>query len=415
MLDPAIQNFLDERKASRIKGKIKSCKTDEEIQELERVANEEFLLENWLPNAAKRAGQLLIASHPAKFTHSSAKTSPIIAQGTQKPDGFLRTGNSCGEYDASGNAAAMDVYKFQSLMLYDGKTILEHLEQNTPFIQSQFTLSSDSYENIKLGLLVMKQTKLETYVTSEKVKQVYFPVAENYHLLSLLTASGLVFKLKDEINQIRFSDQAKQAREAKKKQEFHAEGFAEIYGLTAIGYGGTKPQTVSVLNSQNGGVAYLLASVPPSIGAKTLRPPTTDFFRNSLYLKNYQDSFKTFHHLITVDYNNANIREGFDNVIAFIINQVIEQSWAIRQLEAGWSQTEAHKSLPEFQKIWLDNARIVDREADDEWLKAVIAALGRWFQHSYKRLIGEQKAKMLGDNELRDIKAIIEENKEGLL
>jgi CRISPR-associated protein Csy1 len=33
--------------------------------------------------------------------------------------------------------------------------------------------------------------------------------------------------------------------------------------LTAIGYGGTKPQNISVINNQNSGFSYLLPSMPP--------------------------------------------------------------------------------------------------------------------------------------------------------
>ncbi len=32
--------------------------------------------------------------------------------------------------------------------------------------------------------------------TSERIKQVYFPVTDGYHLLSVLTPSGITFKLK---------------------------------------------------------------------------------------------------------------------------------------------------------------------------------------------------------------------------
>ena len=415
MLDPAIQQFLDERKADRIKKKITISMSAEEKQATEDEINESFLLDNWLPDAAKRAGQLSIVSHPAKFSHPSAKTSSIIAQGIPKADGFLRTANSQANFDVFGNAAAMDVYKFLSLPLSDNKTVLEHLEQETETIQQQLTISSTDFNVIQQGLLAIKASNSETQKTSDQVKQVYFPVADDYHLLSILTPSGLMFKLRQRINDIRFSDSAKQAREAKKKQEHHSEGFTEIYGLTAIGYGGTKPQNISVLNSQNGGVAYLLNSTPPDIQKRNLQGPKYDFFLNSLYIKQYQQSFETFHRLMTVDYNNANIRQGRDEVISFIIMQVIERAWSIRQLESGWSKTETCKDLPEYQKIWLDNAHITEREIDDEWLKEVITQLGLWFQRSYKRLLGEGKAKLLGDDELSHIKRIIEENKEGLL
>ena len=100
--------------------------------------------------------------------------------------------------------------------------------------------------------------------TDYLVKQVYFPTSDGYHLLSVLTPSGLVFELKKRIQELRFSDKNKEARVAKRNQEFHAEGFDEILDLTVFGYGGSKPQTVSVLNSKNRGESYLLPCKPPN-------------------------------------------------------------------------------------------------------------------------------------------------------
>ena len=223
MLDTAIQNFLDERKDSRIKEKSKNCKTDEDIQKVENAAIEEFSLENWLPKAAKRAGSLSISTHPCTFTHPSSrnhpdkqKTTGVIANSPAKADGFLRTGNSDADLDVVGNAAALDVHKFLSLKVSDGQTVLTHLEQNSDYIQNQFKLTAtvpseeiqaslfdeshiEPFSEIHQGLLAMKQVDVKTYITSERVKQVYFPVADDYHLLSILTPSGLMFKLRQRI------------------------------------------------------------------------------------------------------------------------------------------------------------------------------------------------------------------------
>ena len=112
MLDPNIQNFLNERKEMWLKKKIKAKTSEEEKAVFEQEAGELFSLFTWLPNAAKRAKQLSLVSHPSKFTHPSAKTSSIIATADNKSDGYLRTGNIEVALDVFGNAAAMDVYKF---------------------------------------------------------------------------------------------------------------------------------------------------------------------------------------------------------------------------------------------------------------------------------------------------------------
>jgi CRISPR-associated protein Csy1 len=399
MLDPAIENFLSERKAARIETKSKSCESEEERRQVEIDAVDEFSLENWLPKAAKRAGQLLIASHPSKFTHSSAKTSPVIAQSKPKADGFLRTGNSKAEYDASGNAAAMDVYKFLNILLADEKTVLEHLEQNTPLIQTQFTLSSETYKNIRTGLLVMKQTHPKVVSTSEKVKQVYFPVGDNYHLLSLLTPSGLIFSLKEKINQLRFSDEAKQAREDRKADKENKHGFSELYHLTVMGYGGTKPQTVSVMNSKNGGTAYLLPSQPPSLDLTYLRRPKANFFEECLYKVDYLDDFKAFQKPLKERGNTYEQSDARDEAIVAVVDSVMEKVWHYRQLEPNWTKDS---SLPNAQKMWLDNFYETARGEEDEWLAEIVKAFTTWFRVAYEKMLGK-KAIRLDDIDLNHI------------
>lgn len=403
MLDPAIENFLSERKAARIKKNLKPGISDQERRAIELEATEFFRLDNWLPDAAKRAGWLSMLSHPGKFTHPSAKTSAIIAEAQPKPDGFLRTGNADTDLDVLGNAAALDVHKFLSLTLTDGQTVLAHLEQTSAAIQTQFELSTLPFSELQQGLLAIKQSS-DTAKTSEKIKQVYFPVGDGYHLLSILTPSGLMFKLKEAINVLRFSDEAKQAREDRRHQVHNEQGFAELYNLSVIGFGGTKPQNISVLNNQNGGTAYLLPSLPPQLETRAIQPPKTGFFSDSLYYKHYQDSFKALHRLLMVNHNTIDIRDGRDYWISSIAEQIIEKVWQFRQLPPGWSDAT---NLPLAQKIWLDAAYNEQRENQDAWLDEIIRAIADWFYIAYEKTVGKDKAVFLGDVELAHIRTVL--------
>lgn len=403
MLDPAIENFLSERKAARIKKNLKPGISDQEKQSVELEATEFFRLDNWLPDAAKRAGWLSMLSHPGKFTHPSAKTSAIIAEAQPKPDGFLRTGNADTDLDVLGNAAALDVHKFLSLTLTDGQTVLAHLEQTSAAIQTQFELSTLPFSELQQGLLAIKQSS-DTAKTSEKIKQVYFPVGDGYHLLSILTPSGLMFKLKEAINVLRFSDEAKQAREDRRHQVHNEQGFAELYNLSVIGFGGTKPQNISVLNNQNGGTAYLLPSLPPQLETRAIQLPKTGFFSDSLYYKHYQDSFKALHRLLMVNHNTIDIRDGRDYWISSIAEQIIEKVWQFRQLPPGWSDAT---NLPLAQKIWLDAAYNEQRENQDAWLDEIIRAIADWFRIAYEKTVGKDKAVFLGDVELAHIRTVL--------
>ena len=391
MIDPVIQNFLSERKESWLKKKIDSKTTAEQDRELTLEANELFMLATWLPDAAKRAKQLSLVSHPAKFSHPSAKTSSIIANAEKNADGFVRTGNTANQLDVFGNAAAMDVYKFLSLTLADGQTVINHLEQQTPAIQQQFTLPDVSYTELAASLLSIKSTDTDKAVTSDIVKQVYFPVSEDsYNLLSVLTPSSLMFTLKQRINALRFSDEAKVAREAKKNNQHYDGELAEIYSLTVIGFGGTKPQNISVLNSQNYGTAYLLESLPPILKKRSINPPKNNFFSNSLRLKDFQEDFDQLHKQLSSDTNNIHVRNKRDWLIKDIIYQVADKLWQIRFLDAGWSTSDNYQNLSPQQKTWLDQAYKDTRQQQTDWQGDIKTALARWLSNSYKISQGDK-------------------------
>ena len=412
MLDPAIQAFLNERKELWLKKKVTTKTSENELADLKMQAEEVFSLAEWLPDAAKRARQLSMVSHPGKFSHPSAKTSAVIATAQRQADGFLRSGNVAVDLDVLGNAAALDVHKFLSISLSDGATVLKHLEQQTETIRQQFTFHTAPFDEIEAGLLAIKQARDSSVRTSERVKQVYFPVDYGeYHLLSVLTPSSIMFKLKERINILRFSDEVKEIREAKKNNLYHEKPLSELYGLTVIGFGGTKPQNISVLNNQNGGTAYLLASAPPMLAHRASQPPRTDFFVGFLSTKSYVEDFNKLHKLLVGDANNMHIRKQRDWLIRTIIYHVADRLWQVRFLPAGWSDSDNYRQLPPYQKIWLDQQYQGQRVENTDYLSKVKQELAIWFIKTYKKLLDDQ-AVSLGDDQLSAIKELVEDCEE---
>ena len=104
ILDNAIKEFLAERKVGWIKKKSSPTMTSEDLSFVEQEAENIFKLDNWLPDAAKRAGQLSLVSHPSKFSHPGSKTTPIIAECQRSEDGFLRTGNAFAQLDVDASS-----------------------------------------------------------------------------------------------------------------------------------------------------------------------------------------------------------------------------------------------------------------------------------------------------------------------
>ena len=405
----SIQNFLNERKELWLKDRLKKAENDSVILELQGQADDKFSLKEWLPDAVKRVTQLSMVSHPSKFSHPSAKTSSVIAQAKQDNDGYLRSGNVSYPLDVFGNAAAMDVFKFLSLPLTEKLTVLDGFERQEESLKTLLVGSNLDFETLGTEFLKIKATD-NSVKTDHLVKQVYFPIEQaEYHLLSILTPSGLITRLKQSIDTMRFSEETKQAKELRRKNEYHEIGYADIFDLTITAYGGTQPQNVSVLNSQNAGRAYLLSSCPPVLEKRAIRLPKTDFFAQCLYRKNYQESFIQLHKFMQLDLNNDDIRTAIRNIIQFVIDQILVLASKTREYSVeGWSNQDYYASLPKLQRIWLDKIYQTEREEDHDWRDELSREIARWILRSYEKVISD--AYKLGTGEILDVKQRVEKS-----
>jgi CRISPR-associated protein Csy1 len=422
MLDPAIQNYFSERKEAWLKKNTKATMQEHELKELEQQCDLQFSLNEWLPYAAKRAGSRALSTHPSKFSHPSTGigknnrkvgtyVTPVLATAEKANDGFLKSGSVITDVDSLGDAAALDVDKFLNLTMKNGENLLTHIQQETDLALALLDIKSSSYKELRSGFLAMVEGATES-VTSSKIKQVYFPVDNDYHQLSLLTNSGMVFQLRARLDKLRFSDEAKELRDKKRKNEFSEQGYSEIYGLTTIGYGGTKPQNISVLNNQNGGKAHLLSSLPPSIKKRNVHFPRSDFFIESFKSYEYADNFKALHKLFQADYNNINIRAARDRNLQEIIDLLIDKMWSVRAV----SKTQYHEDtslLSGIQRTWLHDDYADERETSEQWLTALITEISAWLVRSYEKVLNKQAIK-LGEAERLLFFDVIERNKEFL-
>ena len=417
MTELTIDNFFQERKETWLKKAISSSMTEAEVNEKEAEVEQLFSPEHWYPNAAKRADQISISTHPCTFSHPSARknkngyVSSIIAKNNRANDGYLRSGNVAVGADALGNAAALDVYKFLMLEMTDGKTLLEHLEDDSQLAQDILTIKSASYQDLRSGFLAMLQGNSEN-ITSEKIKQIYFPVDDSYHQLSILTASGAVFELRKRIDEIRFSENTKLARANEKRDEIHESGYKQLVNITTIGYGGTKPQNISVLNSKNGGKAHLLSCQPPKIRIRNINFPTVDFFSQSLKYYHTKDLFHSLHAIFTRYKNDWHIRNQRDDYYQSIIDIIIEQMWSVRSVAKDQFNRE-FSQLNKNQKIWLCEEYQNERNDTDDWLDTLTETIARYIFNTYEKVLGK-KAFMFSDAEFNHIHDQVEKNKEAL-
>lgn len=411
MLDLAIVEFFVKNKEKKLKKK-----TREEVED-------EYQLKNWLPLAAKRAYQYSFSSHPCKFSHPSSadnkngKTTSVIAEAIGQSDGFVRSGNVIVRLDALGNAAVMDVYEFLTLELTDGKRLIDHIEQDTDLARNLLNIPTASYEELRSGFMGIKSTNTSSVVTSSRIKQVYFPLSSGkdvYHMLSILTPSGIVYALRDRIQKIRFGEAVSTARDLRRKNEFSLDGFDELYDLSEIGYGGSKPQNISALNKDSNGRAYLLQSLPPSLKSEEVRLPTSHFFTDCIWPSQFKLSFELLHKWLMDSRNNVQVRTRRDEILLDIFNEIIQKVWQIRSVEQGWSLRDRFDRLPKPQKAVLDEHWQAERNDNDQYVELFLKDMARWIVLAYKKVLGTQ-ALSLNDDELRHVYMLIDKQKEALL
>jgi len=249
----------------------------------------------------------------------------------------------------------------------------------------------------------------KTLVTSTKIKQVYFPVESDYHQLSILSNSGIMYHLKERINTMRFSDEVKEIREKRKKGDYSESGYSEIYDLTTIGYGGTKPQNISVLNSQNGGKTYLLRSMPPVLKKREIHFPKSNFFQESIKPWEISEIFDALYCIASTDYNNIDIRNGRIYRYGQLMDKIIEKMWTIRLISQE-QYYERNSKLKSHQKIWLAHEYEQMRESDDAWLDKLEKEITLWIFKSYEK----RTNKKFGEEERKDIAKVVHEHKEAL-
>lgn len=409
-MDKTIVEFLDNKKADFLKKKIKADDSEEKKMTFQQQANDKFCIAGWLLDSSNRAEQLSLTTHPPKFSHPDAKIAAIIANCNQTNDGLLRYGNVQVDLDVVGNAASLDVDKFLRLELNNKLTILQNLEQNTDYIKTQFNI--DNFDKIRHNFLKIKKSGAVTK-SSDKLKQVYFPVANDYHLLSLLTPSAIIYKLKQRINENfqPFSEKNKQVKEKvnksiKSKDELSCD-LEGVWGLTAIGYGGTKPQNISVLNNKNGGVAYLLSSMPPILKKRKVQPPKENFFKTNIYLGDWlKQDFKYLKEILSGK-NNIKARNKRDEIIVHIMFQIKTEVDKIRALGQGWSDSNTYNKLPKWQKILLDDFYLEmrnDQDKNQNFLNETRLEFSKWFCKIYNKQFDIN----LGDIEITHIEGVVE-------
>ena len=379
-----IEQFLSER----LNGKLEKLAADD-TKRTELQA--QFIPSTWLADAARRVDQIQAVTHSLKPIHPDAKGSSLYREPQQLPESQF-VGSHClgADFDADvvGNAAALDVYKFLKLS-HEGHSFWDLAVKADPDFAAALSDNPALSSQWMAAFAGLAQAR-DRVSSHSLAKQLYWQVGQDahddasYHLLAPLFPTSLVHRVYQQLQDDRFSEEAKAAREARRNGTHHERPVREYPQMAIQKLGGTKPQNISQLNSERRGDNCLLASVPPIWKSAAVRP-----------LLNVNSLFKVYGRRPEVKEEVAALREFLKKNppanmhtrqrrherVQRLVDEMLVFQAELLTLEPGWSQAE-DCNLSAAQRIWLDpDGQQPESTAQEDVADEVAADFARWFNN----------------------------------
>ena len=380
-----ITEFLQQRRDDKLE---KLAADDPKRPEL----IEQFVYATWLADAARRVAQIQAVTHSLKPIHPDAKGSSLYREPSSLT-AVAEVGTHClgTSYDADvvGNAAALDVYKFLKLS-FEGRSLLELCLLGDPDLAQ--ALSDNSAEAAAwidaFAGLAAPRGKPRSHT---QAKQLYWLAGTNahddqaFHLLAPLYPSSLVHRVYLQLQDDRFSDDAKAARAARKDGSHHPRPVREYPDLAIQQLGGTKPQNISQLNSERRGNNCLFSSLPPLWQSAEVRPllGLSSLFKVFGRRREVQRQARDLRRFLeAMPSANVDTRRQVNNWVNGLIDELLQFCAEQRTLAPSWTLS-ADCELPAAQRRWLDPeaaepAPGLAAMATEDAIAQVAADFARW-------------------------------------
>lgn len=400
-LKSACSNILEERlekdnenKARKILASLATSYSDiaEKVQAAKQQALEKYEINQWLDDAAKKAGGVVLdVTHISKLTHSSAKGSNIkvnIFESTSdKP--ILVTTNCASKlpmdfaYSTAEYAPVAEFLQLDCNGKLLGKLICEDPSIIKPFAKDEAQLKQWQ-EQFSLAFNEKRKS------THEFLKQVYFPVDSNYHLLTPVVSSSMAQIIYDRIWLTRQENMT--ARKARNNGLFSDQVDVLFHKTAVLKITQTNHQNVSNLNGKRRGQLTLLPAVPPQ-WERQLKPPTKikTIFNRELGYQAKEPLEKLKKLLLAIKFNELSVNLHRKQLISEMITEtadvVFDHVAQIHRLkhDAGWS---LESRLPTHQQYWLDPFRIDEdfqtSRADVDWQTDISNDFTKWVNKQLK-------------------------------
>jgi CRISPR-associated protein Csy1 len=423
LFQAAIAGFIETRREAKLKGK------DDVADNISK-----YDYATWLGDAARRVTQIQAVTHVLKATHPDARGSSLHVVPSRLPQytdiGSHMLGADYAQ-DVVGNAAALDVFKLLKLDV-DGRRLLDWMQAGDPDLLAAL---SDDAEQAKTWMKAFASLIREEAQSSSHpmAKQLYWLAGEDpqdnsqYHLLQPMFSSSLAHAVHADIQGARFGEANKEARQARRDGKPADVVYRDYRDLVARKLGGTKPQNISQLNSERGGVNYLLASLPPPawkprVGMNLLKLESVFDEKRGAFNRygGVQELLRALASFLKKNPDpNKETREQRETIEQAIGQELAMFGVAVRgSFPPGWTRGEACQ-LPLCEQLWLDPERTELPERDDpehprwreddlafndayvfgEWADEVASQFGLWFNGELRKRSDELV--MLGEAEMR--------------
>ena len=389
----AISAFLQER----LQAKLDKLKPDDPQRD-EVIAS--FAHDVWLTSAAKRVEQIQAVTHSLKPIHPDARGTNLYVEPRTLPPLAELGSHALGERfvgDVVGNAAALDVYKLLKLEVNGRSLLTALLAQDADALAALHTDPAQA-QALRDAFVSLTQPRAEGPSSHTLAKQLYWLTGTDacddahYTLLAPLYATSLAHAVHAQVQEDRFGEANKAARQARRERKVHDGVFHDYPGLAVQNMGGPQPQNISQLNSERRGMNYLLSSLPPKWKVNAQRFPThadsvfTRYFDSRPLVR---QTVKTLRRYLESNPNPVkDTRDHRKELVDMLVDEMVNMAAELQHaLPPGWTLDDPRFSaLNEDEQTWLDALRAELPEEDDfanrwlamEWPDAIGTRFGNW-------------------------------------
>jgi CRISPR-associated protein Csy1 len=393
MWKEGITDFISER----LKAKLDKL-ADDDPRRAEFVAQHEPPA--WLADAARRVQQIQAVTHSLKPIHPDARGTNLYVEPRTLPPLAELGSHALGERfvgDVVGNAAALDVYKLLKLEV-NGRSLLTALLAQDSDALAALHADPAQAEKLCAAFVSLTQPRAEGPSSHTLAKQLYWLTGTDtcddahYTLLAPLYATSLAHAVHAQVQEDRFGEANKAARQARRERKMHDGVFHDYPGLAVQNMGGTKPQNISQLNSERRGMNYLLSSLPPQWKGNEQRFPThadsvfTRYFDSRPLVRKTLKALR--HYLESNPKPVKDTRDHRKELVDVLVDEMVAMAAELQHaLPPGWTLNDPRFSkLNEDEQTWLDALRAELPEEEDfanrwlamEWPDAIGTRFGNW-------------------------------------